>query len=141
MKYLYILLLTVVLCSCKDNATSKKELATINNNANKSDVNKTRHLKSNLTKVTFIELGSVKCIPCRKMQKVIKSVEEKYGDQVQTIFYDVWTEEGKPYAETYNIKAIPTQIFLDGNGHEFFRHESFFPYDELMKVLNKQGVE
>lgn len=34
-------------------------------------------------KVTFIELGSVRCIPCQKMQPVIKSVEEKYGDQVK----------------------------------------------------------
>ena len=26
-------------------------------------------------KVTFIELGSVKCKPCQRMQKVIKQVE------------------------------------------------------------------
>lgn len=97
MKYLSVLLLTVVLYSYKDNATSKKEHVTMNTNANKSDVDYTGHFKTNLTKVTFIGLGSVKCIPCRKMQKVVKSVEEKYGEQVQPIFYDVWTEEGKPY--------------------------------------------
>ncbi|MBD0777461.1 thioredoxin family protein [Maribacter sp. ANRC-HE7] len=97
-------------------------------------------LESNDTKVTFIELGSVKCIPCCKMLKVIKSVEKKYGDQVHTIFYDVWTEEGKPYAETYKIKAIPTQVFLDENGKEYFRHEGFFPEEELTIVLKQQGV-
>ncbi len=29
-------------------------------------------------KVTFIELGSVTCIPCKQMQPIMKSIEEKY---------------------------------------------------------------
>jgi thioredoxin 1 len=29
--------------------------------------------------ITFYELGSVNCIPCRKMQPIMKSIEEKYG--------------------------------------------------------------
>ena len=37
-------------------------------------------------KVTFIELGSVRCIPCQKMQSVMKSIEEKYGNQVKVVF-------------------------------------------------------
>ena len=85
--------------------------------------------------ITFIELGSVRCIPCQKMQGVIKQVEEKYPNQVKTIFYDVWTKEGKPYAEQYKIDLIPTQIFLDKDGKEFFRHEGFFPFEDLEKVL------
>jgi thioredoxin 1 len=92
-------------------------------------------------KVTFIELGSVKCIPCQKMQAVMKSVEKKYGKQVQVIFYDVWTPAGKPYADKYKILAIPTQVFLDQNGKEYFRHEGYFPEEELVKVLNKKISE
>lgn len=92
-------------------------------------------------KVTFIELGSVKCIPCQKMQAVMKSVEQKYGDQVKVVFYDVWTPEGKPFGEKYGIQAIPTQIFLDQNGKEFSRHEGYFPEEELVKVLNSKGVK
>ena len=33
-------------------------------------------------KVTFIELGSVRCIPCRQMQAVMESVKAKYGNEV-----------------------------------------------------------
>lgn len=91
-------------------------------------------------KVTFIELGSVQCIPCQKMQIVMKSIETKYGDQVKVVFYDVWTPAGKPYAEKYTIKVIPTQVFLDKDGKEFSRHEGYFPEEELVKVLNEQGV-
>ncbi len=91
--------------------------------------------------VTFIELGSVRCIPCQKMMPIMESVEEKYGDQVEVVFHDVWTPEGKPYGEKYGIRSIPTQIFLDENGEEFFRHTGFFPEEELVAVLKSKGVK
>lgn len=92
-------------------------------------------------KVTFIELGSVRCIPCKMMQPVMKSVEEKYGSQVKVVFYDVWIEAGAPYGQKYGITAIPTQVFLDKEGKEYFRHEGFFPEEELIKVLKQKGVK
>lgn len=92
-------------------------------------------------KVTFIELGSVRCIPCQQMQPVMKSIEKKYAGQVNVVFHDVWTEEGKPYATKYGIESIPTQVFLDSEGKEFFRHVGYFPKEELIKVLKQKGVE
>lgn len=91
--------------------------------------------------VTFIELGSVRCIPCQQMVPIMEMVEEKYGDQVKVVFHDVWTPEGKPYGEKYGIRSIPTQIFLDENGEEFFRHVGFFPEEELVSVLKSKGVK
>ena len=91
-------------------------------------------------KVTFIELGSVRCIPCQQMQVVMKSIEKKYGSQVKVVFHDVWTPEGKPFGKLYVIEAIPTQVFLDENGKEFSRHVGFFPEEELEKVLQSKGV-
>ena len=92
-------------------------------------------------KVTFIELGSVRCIPCQKMQPVMKSIETKYGKEVKVIFHDVWTSEGKPFATIFNIESIPTQVFLDENGKEFSRHVGYFPEEELVKVLEQKGVK
>jgi len=92
-------------------------------------------------KVTFIELGSVRCIPCQQMQPVMKSIEEKYGKDVNVVFHDVWTEAGAPYAKQYGIEAIPTQVFLDKDGKEFFRHVGYFPEEELVKVLQQKGVK
>lgn len=91
-------------------------------------------------KVTFIELGSVGCIPCDKMQPIMKEIEEEYKGQVKVIFYDVKTVFGEPYKKKYNIRAIPTQVFLDKEGNEYFRHLGFFAKDEIIKVLQKQGV-
>ncbi len=92
-------------------------------------------------KVTFIELGSVRCIPCQMMQPVMKSIKAKYGKEVNIVFHDVWTEAGAPYAKKYGIESIPTQVFLDRDGKEYFRHVGFFPEEELIKVLNQKEVK
>jgi thioredoxin 1 len=92
-------------------------------------------------KVTFIELGSVNCIPCKQMQPIMKSIEEKYGEQVKVIFYDVWKQQQKKYAHQYGIKLIPTQVFLDENGKEFFRHEGFYLEAEIDKLLQGNGLK
>lgn len=91
-------------------------------------------------KITFVELGSVNCIPCKQMQPVMKAIEKKYGDQVKVIFYDVWKEDQKKYAKQYGIKLIPTQVFLDSNGKEFHRHEGFYPEAEIDKILQSKGL-
>lgn len=91
-------------------------------------------------KVTFIELGSVNCVPCKMIQPVMKAIEEKYGEQVKVVFYDVWTKEQKQYAQLYKIKLIPTQVFLDKNGKEFHRHEGFYPEEEIPKILKSKGL-
>jgi len=92
-------------------------------------------------KVTFVELGSVGCIPCDKMQPIMKEIEEEYKGQVKLVFHDVKTAEGNPYIKEFGIRAIPTQVFLDKDGNEYFRHLGFFAKDELVEVLKMQGVK
>ena len=90
-------------------------------------------------KITFIELGSVTCIPCKQMQPIMKSIEAKYAGQVKVIFYDVW-KDNKP-AKQYGIRLIPTQVFLDKDGKELLRHEGFFAEEEIDKFLLAQGLK
>jgi len=91
--------------------------------------------------ITFIELGSVNCIPCKQMQPIMASIEKKYADQVKVVFYDVWKPETRHYAQTYGIRLIPTQVFLDKEGNEVFRHEGFFPEPEIDVLLEKHGLK
>ncbi|RMF06227.1 MAG: thioredoxin [Candidatus Neomarinimicrobiota bacterium] len=89
--------------------------------------------------VTFIELGSVNCIPCKKMQPVMADIEHKYGPQVKVMFYDVWKDDAP--AKQYGIRLIPTQVFLDRDGREFFRHEGFLPEDDIDRLLTEKGLQ
>ncbi len=91
-------------------------------------------------KVTFVEIGSVNCIPCKAMQPIMKAVEEEYKGQVKVVFHDVWTSKGKADAAKYNIRVIPTQVFLDKDGKEYFRHEGYYPKIDVVRVLQIQGV-
>lgn len=91
--------------------------------------------------VTFIEIGSVNCIPCKMMQPVMQKLKETYGEKLNIVFYDVWTDEGRPYGSKYGIRVIPTQVFLDSKGKEFFRHEGYFPYEAIVELLAKHGLK
>jgi len=118
-------------CSGQDDDSTKLEVNQKLNN-DKSDTLKPR--------ITFVELGSVNCIPCKKMQPVMKAIEEKYGDQIEVVFYDVWKSDQRKYGEEYNIRLIPTQVFLDKDSKEIFRHEGFFPEESIDKFLKEQGL-
>jgi thioredoxin 1 len=89
-------------------------------------------------KVTFVELGSVNCIPCRAMQPVMRGLEKKFGDQIRIVFYDVWQDEAP--AKTYNIRVIPTQVFLDEDGRELHRYEGFYPLAQIESLLRAKGL-
>lgn len=97
--------------------------------------------KKHPPKVTFIELGSVKCIPCKMMRPIMEEIARDYKGQVKVVFYDVWAPEGKSSAEKYQARAIPTQVFLDKNGKEYYRHVGFFPKDDLVRVLMHKEVK
>ena len=147
---LLVLLILSVACS-KDKPQSPKpqketrehnqdpQAAVKEKGAEPAELSDSRH-PVELPKVTFIELGSIKCVPCRMMQEVMQEIELEFKDQVRIVFHDVWTPEGKPYSDMYGIRVIPTQVFLDKEGKEYFRHEGYFPKEELVKVLRQKGV-
>jgi thioredoxin 1 len=132
-KLITVSLISISLLACQQ---SKKETDKLSmSQASKTDV-----MPSGKYKLSFIELGSVRCIPCRQMQKVIKSVKQEYGNEVRTIFIDVVEKEGKPYAELFKINTIPVQVFLDKQGKEVYRHEGYLSKEEVYMVLNKNGI-
>ena len=88
--------------------------------------------------VTFIELGSEKCVPCKMMKPVMAGIEKEYKGKVEVIFYDVWKPEYKAMSSKYKVRVIPTQVLLDSRGKEFHRHEGFYPQEEMMKVIDAQ---
>lgn len=88
--------------------------------------------------ITFLEIGSLSCAPCRMMVPVMKEIEEHYKDRVVVVFYDISGTMGSLIAEKYRVRMIPTQVFLDDKGKEFFRHTGFYPASEIKKILNKK---
>jgi len=88
---------------------------------------------------TMLELGSEGCKSCEQMKPVMASLEQDYGDKIRITFHDV--RKNQEIAAQYSIRLIPTQIFLDAEGNEFFRHEGFFSREEIEKVFRDNDVE
>jgi thioredoxin 1 len=89
--------------------------------------------------VTFLELGADRCIPCKKMQPIMKEIAAAFPDRVQVVFYDVWKDPTP--GEKYRVQLIPTQVFLDQKGQEIARHVGLFPKEEILDLLNKHGIQ
>jgi thiol-disulfide isomerase/thioredoxin len=133
------LLLCGALSSACDAAPSKGAPALVK--AEKGQVLVTNRLDVDFAayKVTFIEIGADRCIPCRKMQPIMKEVAAEFPEDVQVVFYDVWKDPAP--GREYGIQLIPTQVFIDANGREVDRHVGFFAKEELVAVLIKQGAK
>ena len=96
------------------------------------------HSAGATAKVTFVELGSDSCVPCKEMRPVMDGIQKTFGDQVEIIFYDVWEDDAP--AREYGIQYIPTQVFLDEKGAEFHRHTGFYPQETIEALLLEHGL-
>jgi thioredoxin 1 len=140
MKYLTILFFLITfLLSCSKQEQKETKSESVQSTVIQKDTVNNKAPEQGAALVTFIELGSVNCIPCKKMQPIMKSIEQKYGEQVRVIFYDVNKEPER--AGEFNIQLIPTQVFLDKNGKEIHRHEGYYPEKEIDKLLQAQGLK
>ena len=86
----------------------------------------------------LLELGSVGCRPCDMMAPILDELTAEYDGKLSVEFYDVRKDPSPAYE--YKIRLIPTQIFLDSEGNEFFRHEGFFSKEEIVTTLARMGV-
>jgi len=92
-------------------------------------------------KVVYMQLGSEKCPPCRRMEPILNEIRAEYKGQVEVVYHDVWTRQGAPYGERYGVRAIPTQILFDSMGKEYYRHIGYLSKEELVKVLEAGGAK
>ena len=140
MKYVIVFLLCclAVSISCQQQSETQAQSQSQNGCAGCASAGDCAKKAVVTAKVTFVELGSVNCIPCKAMQPVMKAIEENFGDQIYVVFHDVKKEPS--LVKKFNIGLIPTQVFLDEHGKEFHRHEGFYPEAEITKILIAQGL-
>lgn len=86
--------------------------------------------------ITFLEFGATGCSACKQMEKVLDEIGEKYHQRVNVIFLNVLKPENQLLMKYYGIAAIPTQVLLNREGKEYFRHTGFISSSEISKLLN-----
>lgn len=92
---------------------------------------------ANLPKL--VDLGSDKCVPCKLMAPILAELKKEYDGRFDVVFIDVAKNPGAE--KSFNIRLIPTQIFLAADGKELFRHEGFFAKEEILKKWEELGIK
>lgn len=87
-------------------------------------------------KVTLIEVMSSSCEECIKTYKpMVEQLKKEFAKQVKFKIYDTITDEGVKVAEQYGVIKLPTFIFLDENGVEYFRMKDIIIKDAIVAII------
>lgn len=87
----------------------------------------------------LLDLGSDRCIPCRMMMPILDALKQEQAGKLDVTFIDVWKDQTA--GQEYGINSIPTQIFYDASGKEIYRHEGFFPKEDILAVFARHGID
>lgn len=122
-------LLLIVACSGTPDSKADSERSAQNENSSTTTAAKLPRM---------LDLGSVDCIPCKKMAPILDSLKIVYQGKVEIEFIDI--RKDMAAAREHGVTMIPTQIFFDGEGKEKSRHIGFFPADSIAARLSAIGA-
>ena len=89
-------------------------------------------------RVIMVDLGAAECTPCKMMAPILEELKKEYDGKADIIFIDVWKDPAQ--AKKFRVRAIPTQIFFDAEGREFYRHTGFMDKKRIVDILSRMGV-
>lgn len=84
-------------------------------------------------------LSTTTCPACKMMEPVIKDLEEKYKGKL-TVEH-VYLEEHPEVAKQYNVRYVPTLIYLDAGGKEVAQEVGYKSLDEVLQTFTRAGVK
>jgi thiol-disulfide isomerase/thioredoxin len=85
--------------------------------------------------ITFLEFGAMNCSACKRMEKVMEDIRIKYPKRVNVVFLNVMDPENQKLMKFYGISTIPTQVLLNVEGKQYYRHMGYISTIELEKVI------
>lgn len=87
----------------------------------------------------LLDLGADKCIPCKMMAPILEQLKEEYAGRMAVEFIDVW--KNPDAGKQHGVEMIPTQIFVDADGRELFRHTGFIGKEDILNKWDELGVD
>jgi thioredoxin 1 len=85
-----------------------------------------------------VEFGGETCIPCMKMQPVLKNLRTRLGARARVSNF--WIQPNPEVARRHQIMVMPTQIIFDARGREVFRHMGYFALPDFERALKEKGL-
>ena len=85
------------------------------------------------------DFGAGWCEACKKMVPVLAESAATYQGKANVVFVD--TDTYPEQAKSFQITAIPTQIYFDTKGKEAARHVGFMPMEDVSAQMAALGVK
>jgi len=86
----------------------------------------------------MLQFGKSWCPRCKSTKPILDSVARSYAGKALVVPVDV--EANKDLVRNFRIRLVPTQIFLQPDRTEFFRHEGILQEQQISEVLGRMGV-
>ncbi len=86
----------------------------------------------------LLEFGRGWCIPCKYMKPILDDMAKAYSGKAIVTTVDM--DANKDLVRSFNIRMMPTQVFLAPDGKEFFRNEGTLEREQIAQVFEKMGV-
>jgi len=90
-------------------------------------------------KPTLAVFSAKSCCGPDKMLPVIGTVRGKYNEKINIVYIEPQQEQ--ILSARYGIRSIPSQVFFDGKGKEFYRHSGFFSEKGITDKLSEMGIK
>jgi len=87
----------------------------------------------------LVDLGSTTCVPCKMMASVLDELSAGYKGKLMVQFIDI--DKNREAAQQYKVRTIPTQVFVDASGKEFFRHVGYYPKEDILAKFKEHGID
>ena len=90
----------------------------------------------------LIKFSAPMCSDCQVMAETLRQVEPQYKGKVD--FVEIAVNQNsvsvRDMIKRFDVKLVPTMVFLNSRGEQFARIEGAISKEELVKYLN-QGLE
>jgi len=86
----------------------------------------------------MLEFGRGWCIPCKYMKPILEDMAKAYAGRAIVTTVDM--DANKDLVRSFNIRMMPTQVFLTPDGKEFFRNEGTLEREHIAQVFAKMGL-
>jgi len=73
------------------------------------------------------------------MAPILEELARDYQGKLTVEFIDI--SEDRKAAQRYKVRVIPTQIFYDRSGKEFYRHMGFFSKEDILATFRAHGIK
>lgn len=87
----------------------------------------------------LLEFGRGWCVPCKFMKPVLDDMGRLYSGKALVLTVDM--DANRDLVRQFNIRVMPTQVFLSPTGKEFFRNEGTLEREQIVQIFAKMGLQ